>query len=133
LGLPEGKVRRIDIALTPGTDVKQARKDIEKIVGKQGVVRTMEEQNQSLQSAMVGMQTAFSMCGVAALIVGMFLVYNSLSVSVAERRHEIGILLAVGATRAQIWELFAGEAFALGAVGAALGIPLGMFLAYLGL
>ena len=37
--------------------------------------------------------------GVAALIVGMFLVYNSLSVSVAERRHEIGILLALGATR----------------------------------
>jgi len=71
---------------------------------------------------MVGMKTGFSMCGVAALIVGMFLVYNSLSVSVAERRHEIGILLALGATRDQVWRLFAGEAFVLGAVGAALGI-----------
>src|ERR1019366_6443901 len=92
----------------------------------QGKVRTLQEQNQSLQSAMVGMQTGFSMCGMAALIVGVFLVYNSLSVSVAERRHEIGILLALGATRDQVWRLFAGEAFVLGVVGAALGIPLGM-------
>jgi putative ABC transport system permease protein len=133
VGMPAGKARRIDIALEPGTDPNQAREDIKKVLGGQAVVRTMEEQNQSLQSAMVGMKTGFSMCGVAALIVGMFLVYNSLSVSVAERRHEIGILLALGATRDQVWRLFAGEAFVLGAVGAALGIPLGMGLAYLGL
>ncbi|MBM3996577.1 MAG: ABC transporter permease, partial [Planctomycetes bacterium] len=127
------KVRRIDIALTPGTDLKTARKKIEAVLSGRGVIRTMEEQNQSLQSATVGMQTAFSMCGVAALIVGMFLVYNSLSVSVAERRHEIGILLALGATRDQVWRLFAGEAFVMGAVGAALGLPLGIGLANLGL
>ena len=133
LGIPKGKVRRIDVALTPGVDPKKARKEIEKVVAGQGMVRTMEEQNQSLQSAMVGMKTGFSMCGVAALIVGMFLVYNSLSVSVAERRHEIGILLALGATRDQVWRLFAGEAFVLGSVGSALGIPLGMGLAHLGL
>jgi putative ABC transport system permease protein len=132
-GLPKGTVRRIDIALVPGADPKKVRKEIERIVGGQGEVRTMEEQNQSLQSAMVGMKTGFSMCGVAALIVGMFLVFNALSVSVAERRHEIGILLALGATRDQVWRLFAGEACVLGLVGAALGVPLGWCLAYLGL
>ncbi len=133
VGMPKGTARRIDIALEPGTDPKVARKEIQKIVKGQGQVLTIEEQNQTLQSAMVGMKTGFSMCGVAALIVGMFLVYNSLAVSVAERRHEIGILLALGATRVQVWRLFAGEAFVLGALGAALGIPLGWGLAYLGL
>ncbi len=133
VGLPRGSVRRIDVALTPGVDPKKARKAIEQVVGKQANVRTMEEHNRSLQSAMVGMKTGFSMCGVAALIVGMFLVYNSLSVSVAERRHEIGILLALGATRDQVWRLFAGEAFVLGTIGAALGIPVGMGFAYIGL
>lgn len=133
VGLPRGSVRRIDVALTPGVDPKKARKAIEQVVAGQAAVRTMAEHNQSLQSAMVGMKTGFSMCGVAALIVGMFLVYNSLSVSVAERRHEIGILLALGATRDQVWRLFAGEAFFLGTIGAALGIPLGMAFAYIGL
>ncbi len=133
LGLPEGKVRRLDIALTAGADPKKARKDVEKVLAGRAKVLTLEEQNQSLQSASVGMKTAFSMCGVAALIVGMFLVYNALSVSVAERRHEIGILLALGATRDQVWRLFAGEACVLGALGAALGIPLGVGFAYVGL
>lgn len=133
LGIPKGKVRRIDIALEPGVDAKKARTAIEKVLANRAEVRTLEEQNQALQSAMAGMKTGFSMCGVAALIVGMFLVYNALSVSVAERRHEIGILLAVGATRTQVWRLFAGEAFFLGTVGALFGIPLGIGLAHLGL
>ncbi len=133
LGVPAGKVKRIDIALQPGADVKKARATIEEILRNRAHVRTMEEQNQSLQSAMVGMKTGFSMCGVAALIVGMFLVFNALSVSVAERRHEIGIMLAVGATRTQVWKLFAGEAILLGTVGSALGIPAGVGFAYIGL
>jgi putative ABC transport system permease protein len=133
LGIPAGKVRRIDVALVPGIDPKIARKEIETILSGRAEVRTIAEQNQSLQSAMVGMKTGFSMCGVAALIVGMFLVYNSLSVSVTERRHEIGILLALGATRDQVWRLFAGEAIVLGTVGSALGVPLGVGLAYVGL
>lgn len=133
LGLAEGKVRRLDVALHPGIDPKKARKAIEKKLAGRAELQTLEEQNQSLQSASVGMKTAFSMCGVAALIVGMFLVYNALSVSVAERRHEIGMLLALGATRDQVWRLFAGEAVVLGAFGAALGIPLGVGLATLAL
>jgi putative ABC transport system permease protein len=133
LGLNKGQVRRIDVSLVPGTDAKKARAAIESVLAQRAKVTTMEEHNRSVQSAMDGMKIGFTMCGVAALIVGMFLVYNSLSVAVAERRHEIGILLALGATRSQIWRLFAGEAFFLGAVGAALGIPCGMGFAYLGL
>jgi putative ABC transport system permease protein len=132
LGL-KNKVRRIDVVLAPGVDPKKAREDVKIALRGRAEVRTVEEQNEALQSAMVGMKTGFSMCGLAALIVGMFLVYNSLSVAVAERRHEIGILLALGATRDQVWRLFAGEAFVLGIVGSALGIPLGLGLAYLGL
>jgi putative ABC transport system permease protein len=133
LDIDKGKVKRIDIALTPGIDPKQAREQVKTILNGRALVRTMEEQNQSLQSAMIGMETGFALCGLAALIVGMFLVYNALSVSVAERRHEIGILLAVGATRDQVWRLFAGEAFFLGVIGGALGVPFGYALAYLGL
>src|SRR6185312_6518080 len=79
------------------------------------------------------MRTGFAMGGIATLIVGMFLVYNALSVSVAERRHEIGILLALGATREQVGLLFTGEALLMGLAGGLIGIPVGIGLAYLGL
>ncbi len=63
------------------------------------------------------------------MVVGLFLVYNSLAVSVAERRHDIGVLRSMGATRWQIAGLFTGESVVLGLIGAALGIPLGLGLA----
>lgn len=133
LGYPSGTVTRIDVALEPGADVTQARAAVVAAVRGRGDVRTPLEQNQSLESASAGMRTGFAMGGLMTLIVAMFLVYNALSVSVAERRHEIGILLALGATRAQVALLFAGEATLLGLVGSLLGIPLGIGAAQLGL
>src|SRR5262249_25213410 len=68
--------------------------------------------------------------GAGALVVGLFLVYTALSVSGAERRHDIGVLRAVGATRGQVQLLFAGEAGLLGLAGSVLGLPVGLALAY---
>ncbi|MBM42018.1 MAG: hypothetical protein CL483_08880 [Acidobacteria bacterium] len=64
-----------------------------------------------------------------ALIVGVFLVYNTVAVSVIARRREIGTLRALGATRGRVLRLFLGEAAALALVGAGLGAPLGWLLA----
>lgn len=64
-----------------------------------------------------------------ALIVGFFLVYNTVAVSVIARKREIGTLRALGATRRAVLGLFLGEAAALGLVGAALGVPVGWVLA----
>jgi putative ABC transport system permease protein len=96
-------------------------------------VRTPESNDQRVQDVMAGLQIGFSLCGFGAIIVGLFLVYNALAVTVAERRHEIGILRSVGASRGQIWRLFLGEAGLLGLAGALLGVPAGVGLAHLGL
>ncbi|MSP92105.1 MAG: FtsX-like permease family protein [Myxococcales bacterium] len=64
-----------------------------------------------------------------ALIVGMFLIYHTLSISVAQRRHEIGILRATGATRSQIVQLFTFEGALFGLVGSLLGVGLGALMA----
>src|ERR1700680_2101989 len=49
-----------------------------------------------------------------ALVVGAFLIYNTISVSVVRRRSEIGILRALGATRFAVLAAFVGEAVCLG-------------------
>jgi putative ABC transport system permease protein len=64
-----------------------------------------------------------------ALIVGAFLIYNTISVSVVRRRAEIGIARAFGASRLQVLLAFLLEAAVIGGAGALLGVPLGRFLA----
>ncbi len=64
-----------------------------------------------------------------ALVVGAFLIYNTISVSVVRRRPEIGILRALGASRRTVLAAFLLEAGAFGAAGAVVGLPLGRLMA----
>jgi putative ABC transport system permease protein len=64
-----------------------------------------------------------------ALIVGAFLIYNTISVSVVRRRPEIGIVRALGASRRTVLLAFFGEAACFGLVGALLGCVLGRLFA----
>ncbi len=64
-----------------------------------------------------------------SLVVGAFLIYNTISVSVVRRRAEIGIVRALGASRHMVLSAFIGEAAAFGLIGAAVGLPLGRVMA----
>src|SRR6266566_819800 len=64
-----------------------------------------------------------------SLVVGAFLIYNAISVSVVRRRPDIGIVRALGAGRATILAAFVGEAACFGLAGALIGLPLGRFTA----
>ena len=64
-----------------------------------------------------------------ALVVGAFLIYNTISVSVVRRRAQIGVVRALGATRGGVLAAFLGEAAAFGVAGALAGIALGRLMA----
>jgi putative ABC transport system permease protein len=64
-----------------------------------------------------------------ALIVGAFLIYNTISVSVVRRRTEIGVVRALGATRGKVLAAFLGEAACFGIAGAGIGLLIGRVLA----
>ena len=64
-----------------------------------------------------------------ALIVGAFLIYNSISVSVVRRRNEIGVLRALGATRGFIGGGFLAEAFVIAMIGSTFGLAIGRLMA----
>ena len=70
--------------------------------------------------------TAMSM---VSLLVGTFLIYNTIFASAARRRVEIGILRAVGATRLEVRALFLGEALLFGIIGIVAGLGGGVLLA----
>jgi putative ABC transport system permease protein len=64
-----------------------------------------------------------------SLVVGAFLIYNTISISVVRRRAEIGIVRALGASRRTILSAFVGEAACFGIAGALIALPLGRFMA----
>ncbi|MGO4957864.1 FtsX-like permease family protein [Luteococcus sp. Sow4_B9] len=69
--------------------------------------------------------------GVAALV-GLITISNTFTILLAQRRRQIGLLRAVGATGAQVRRRFLAEAVLLGMIGSALGLLLGTLLAWVG-
>lgn len=124
-------VSQINIRIEPGADLGQVRQRVQSYVGERADVRTLESNYAAVRDVTGGLELGFEIGGAIALVVGLFLVYNVLSVSVAERRHDIGIMRSVGATRGQVAGLFLGEAALLGVVGSGLGLPLGWGLGWL--
>ena len=70
----------------------------------------------------------FALAGVA-LLVGMFLVYNTVLISILRRRKDVGVLKTVGTSPRQIFGAFLAEGLLFGLVGSVLGIALGNLLA----
>jgi putative ABC transport system permease protein len=66
-----------------------------------------------------------------SVIVSLFGMVNTLVLSVFERTREIGMLRAVGMTRRQVRRMIRSESIVTALIGAALGLPLGVFLAWL--
>ena len=87
------------------------------------------QRSRQVERMVAGFQLNLSALSLVSLLVGMFLIYNTISASVVRRPREVGILRAVGATRLEIHCLFLGEALLFGVVGVGLGLAGGLALA----
>lgn len=70
--------------------------------------------------------------GVVALLVGMITIANTFAIIVAQRRRQIGLLRAVGASPGQVMGRVIVESFLLGVAGSLLGVALGFGVALIG-
>jgi putative ABC transport system permease protein len=119
----------IDVVPGPDVDVAALQQRIETAIEHKAPVNRPQRRTEEAERLTAGFRLGLSLAGLVAMFVGGFIVYNALAIAVAQRRREIGILRALGTTRAQILLLFVGEGLALGAVGAVLGVGFGLFLA----
>ena len=124
----EGKVDRVDIVPADGQDVDQLAVKIREQLGPNYHVERPETQSADMERMVKSYQVMLTFFSTLALLVGLFLVTNSVSIAVAERRREIGTLRALGATRRGILLLFLGEATTMGMVGAFIGAMLGRLI-----
>ncbi len=124
-----GQLDRIDVKLHDGVDIATAERAIARRLPKGLAVQRPARRGQQVEQMLAAFHLNLTALSSIALLVGLFLVYNAVSVSVLARRQEIGTLRALGVTRRQVQGLFLGEAAVFGVLGVALGIPLARLLA----
>jgi putative ABC transport system permease protein len=122
-------IHRVDLALAPGADAAEVKARLLATLGPSFEVGRPERRQDRVVKMMAGLRGGLTMASLIALLVGMFLVYNTMSITVVQRRREISILRALGTTRRQMLFLFALEGTLIGAVGSALGLAIGVGLA----
>jgi putative ABC transport system permease protein len=127
----ENKLDRVDIVPEKNVSLETVRHNLEARIGTGLHVDRPEEQSESTEKVLASYQLILTFFSFLALLVGLFLVMNSISVAIAERKREIGILRALGATRISMVILFVTEVFGIGFFGSALGALLGKALAYI--
>ena len=119
---------RVDLALNPGVSLEQGRAAIERALGPGYQVEPPSSRGQQIDSVIRVYAFTANVNSAFALFIGMFIIYNSFSIAVAERRREIGILRALGASRGQIRNLFLIESGLSGLVGSLIGLVCGVLL-----
>ncbi|RME36431.1 MAG: ABC transporter permease, partial [Thermoflexia bacterium] len=75
-------------------------------------------------------EIAFAIFGVMALAIGAFIILNTFRTVVVERRHDLGMLRVVGASRRVVVGLILAESLLQGILGTAIGLAAGYGLAW---
>jgi putative ABC transport system permease protein len=125
LGLPN-RINTIEanLATTDEAERDAIQRAIQKTLGDDYTLGGLSGGTDILGSLRTG-QIAFNLFGFLALFMGGFIIFNTFRTLVAERRHDIGLLRAIGASRGTIVGLILAEGLAQGVIGTAIGMALG--------
>lgn len=121
-----GKLSRIDVKLSPDSGVSES--DLRLLLPGGTELLSASGRTQATADMSNAFMTNLNAMSLLALLVGVFLIYNSVAFAVLQRRDLIGVLRALGVTRGQVFRLIVGEAAAIGLVGSMLGVIAGTWL-----
>jgi putative ABC transport system permease protein len=132
VGLP-GHFDQIDVAAQPSVTANDLRNRIRAALPGTVEVRTGAQQaakdTSDLESNLSFIRTFLLVFAYVSLVVGAFIIFNTFSITVAQRTREFGLLRTLGSSRRQIMQSVVYEGLMLGAVGAVLGLLGGIALA----
>lgn len=117
-------VDNIDVAVRKGEDVQDVARRISAVVGQFARVERPQQAGERLRALAMPLRNGLRLSGLIALLVGMFIIYNAIGVSVAQRRKEVGLLRALGVIARNVVAHFCIEAALLSVPGIILGLLL---------
>lgn len=124
----EGQLTRIDLLISnKGEEVGIA--EINSLLPEGASLIRSDSRTETVAQMSRAFEFNLQALSMLALLVGMFLIYNTMTFSVVQRRPLIGRLRALGTTKREILTIILKEAFLIGVLGTGLGIVIGIFLA----
>ncbi len=124
-----GKLDRIEVTLDDGEDPAQAEQQIKAAIPQGYDLETPGARSEENRRMLRAFRWNLRILSYISLLVGAFLIYNTIAVSVVRRRAEVGILRALGVSANGVLAIFLGEAALIGVTGSAIGVVLGRLLA----
>ena len=124
-----GKLDRIEVFVSPNENASAVESLIKAAIPATWDLQTPGARSEENRRMLRAFRWNLRILSYISLLVGAFLIYNTIAVSVVRRRGEIGILRALGISSQGVLLIFLGEATMLGVLGSALGILLGRMLA----
>ncbi len=126
-----GMINSIQIALQPGVNRDSVAADVQKALGSNfqpGVNSTAVDAVGSIE---IG-YALFDLLGFMAVLMGMFLIFNTFRTVIMERRHDLAMLRTIGAEQGQLTQLILIESLLQGIFGTVIGLILGYGIAAAG-
>ncbi len=124
-----GKLSRVDLLVPDSTDLAELAAHVRDLCG--GRCELRRAAARSLMTTQMGRAFSLNLSALSllALVVGIFLVYNTMTFAVVQRRPLIGTLRCLGVTRSEVFGFVVREALVLAVPATAFGIALGVLLA----
>jgi putative ABC transport system permease protein len=124
-----GRLDRLELVPDSSNSLEALRQNLEERLPSGLIVRTPSRRGRQVERMLEAFHFNLTALSHIALLVGLFLIYNTISISVISRRQEIGTLRALGCPRQKIWLFFLSEAAGLAIAGILLGLPLARLMA----
>ena len=128
-----GAFDSINVAADTGVTPEALRDRVRAVVPRSVDVRTGQEQadkqTKDIHDNLGFLRTFLLVFAYVALFVGGFIIFNTFSITVAQRTREFGLLRMLGATRRQVLRSVVAESLLLGVFGSLMGLALGLAVA----
>ncbi|MBI3806876.1 MAG: ABC transporter permease, partial [Nitrospirae bacterium] len=116
-----GRLDRIELVTTPNRPLDDIITSLRAVLPPHLIVQRPAQRTKQVENMVWAFQLNLSVMSWVGLLVGVFLIYNTIAFVVAQRRREIGIYRALGMTERRVAGLFLVEAGLLGLLGGLLG------------
>ena len=127
----DGMLSSLELRLKSGSNFDRVKEHIQQIAGDKYLVRDRYEQQDDTFRIMKVEKLIAYIFLTFILIIACFNIIGSLSMLIIEKRDDVGTLRNLGASRSQITRIFLFEGRMISAIGAAIGIALGLLLCWL--